>query len=73
MNNYIDKNLFLNISNKDLMVKKKDKKRDYHKIRQAKTNVKGISIACRPVEIDERREVGHWEMDTKVGHFVLQS
>ena len=65
--NYLDKNLFLNISNKDLMVKKKDKKRDYHKIRQAITNVKGTSIACRPVEIDDRREVGHWEMDTVVG------
>jgi IS30 family transposase len=65
--NYLDKNLFLKISNKDLMVKKSGKKRDYHKIRQAITNVKGTSIADRPVEIDNRNEVGHWEMDTVVG------
>lgn len=65
--NYLDKDLFLKISNKDLMVKKGGKKRDYHKIRQAITNIKGTSIADRPVEIDNRNEVGHWEMDTVVG------
>ena len=65
--NYLDKDLFLKISNKDLMVKKNTKKHDYHKIRQAITNVKGTSIADRPAEIDNRDEVGHWEMDTVVG------
>jgi IS30 family transposase len=65
--NYLDKNLFLKISNKDLMVKKSGIKRDYHKIRQAITNTKGTSIADRPMEIDSRNEVGHWEMDTVVG------
>lgn len=65
--NYIDSNLFLNISNKDLLVKKDGKKRDYHKIRQAITNVKGTSISDRPIEIDNREEFGHWEMDTVVG------
>ena len=64
---YIDNGLFLVISNKDLLVKKSDKKRDYHKIRQAITNTKGTSIADRPTEIDERTELGHWEMDTVVG------
>ena len=68
MYNYLDKDLFLNISNKDLMVKKNTKKHDYHKIkRQALTNVKGTSIADRPTKIDNRDEVGHWEMDTVVG------
>jgi IS30 family transposase len=65
--NYLDDNLFLGISNKDLLVKKDGKKRDYHKIRQAITNTKGTSIADRPAEIDNRDEIGHWEMDTVVG------
>jgi len=64
---YIDVGLFLGISNKDLPVKKDAKKRDYHKIRQAITNAKGTSISERPVEIDDRDKVGHWEMDTVVG------
>ena len=65
--NYIDAGLFMNISNKDLLVKKDGKKRDYHKIRTAITNKKGTSIADRPSEIDSREEFGHWEMDTVVG------
>ena len=65
--NYLDKNLFLNISDKDLLVKKNGKKRKYNKVRQAITNVKGTSIAERPPEIDNRKKYGHWEMDTVVG------
>jgi IS30 family transposase len=65
--NYIAAGLFMNISNKDLLIKKNGKKRDYHKIRTAITNKKGTSIADRPAEIDERKEIGHWEMDTVVG------
>lgn len=65
--NYLDNNLFLHISNKDLPVKKGSKKRNYQKIRQAYTNTKGTSISDRPKEIDARDEIGHWEMDTVVG------
>lgn len=65
--NYLDNNLFLHISNKDLPVKKDSKKRNYQKIRQAYTNTKGTSISERPKEIDARDEIGHWEMDTVVG------
>ena len=65
--NYLDKDLFLNISNKDLMVKKNGAKRSYKKIRQAITNIKGTSISERPTTIENRDEVGHWEMDTVVG------
>ena len=64
---YIDNGLFLGITNKDLPVKRDGKRRDYHKIRQALTNVKGTSIADRPKGIDKREEIGHWEMDTVVG------
>ena len=65
--NYLDKDLFLNISNKDLIVKKSGKKRGYNKVRQALNNVRGTSISERPESIDKRDEVGHWEMDTVVG------
>jgi IS30 family transposase len=65
--NYLDNNLFLHISNKDLPVKKDGKKRDYQKIRQSYNNTKGTSISERPKEIDERNEIGHWEMDTVIG------
>lgn len=65
--NYIDMNLFLNITNKDLPVKKTKKKRNYRKIRTSITNKKGTSIVERPIEVDLREEYGHWEMDTVVG------
>lgn len=65
--NYIDNDLFLNISNKDLPVKKNSKKRNYKKIRTAITNPKGTSISERPEYIEERKEYGHWELDTVVG------
>ena len=65
--NYLDNNLFLHISNKDLPVKKDGKKRNYRKIRQAYNNTKGTSISERPEVVDAREEIGHWEMDTVVG------
>lgn len=65
--NYLDCNLFLNISNKDLPVKKNAKKRNYKKIRQAYNNTKGTSISERPTAVAKRNEIGHWEMDTVVG------
>ena len=65
--NYIDMDLFLNISNKDLWVKKNKKKRKMKKVRHAYTNIDGRKIDERPKEIDKRDEYGHWEMDTVVG------
>lgn len=65
--NYIDANLFPNLTNKHLPVKKNGKKRKYDKIRQATNNTKGTSISKRPKSIENREEYGHWEMDTVVG------
>jgi transposase, IS30 family len=65
--NYLDNDLFLNITNKDLPVKKAGKKQDHKKVRKAINNTKGTSIAERPEEINDRKETGHWEMDTVVG------
>lgn len=63
---YIDKGIFLTITNKSLPVKR-DKKRDYKKVKRQKRPVKGESIERRPEEILLRNTVGHWEMDTVVG------
>jgi len=65
--NYLDKDLFLKISNKDLPVKRNGKKRSYHHVRPAYNNAKGTSISERPPKIEKREEYGHWEMDTVVG------
>lgn len=66
--NMIGRGFFLNITNKDLPVKKDGKKRDYHKIRKVALNNKtGRSISERSEIIDKREEAGHWEMDLVVG------
>lgn len=65
--NYIDKGIFLKITNKDLPVKKNKKKRKYKKVRLAYNNLKGTSIEERPHHIDNREEYGHWEMDCVIG------
>lgn len=61
--NYIDAGLFTGISNRDLPMKKRGKKRSYRPRRTALNNVKGRSIEERPKEVNERKEAGHWEMD----------
>ncbi len=57
--NYIEKGLFLNIPKKKKSTKEKRK--------VALNNLKGRSIEERPNFIQERKEYGHWEMDTVVG------
>lgn len=63
---YIDKGIFLNLTNKNLPVKGKKKKRRYNKIRQKRRSA-GESIENRPAEILMREEFGHWEMDCVEG------
>jgi len=66
--NYIDRgDVFLNLTNKDLPVKKERKKRDYKKIKIPHKNLRGTSIEERPPEVDNREVYGHWEMDCVVG------
>jgi IS30 family transposase len=66
--NYIENGVFLDVTNKDLWVKKDGKKRDYKKIRTvALNNTKGKSITERPAAANERSEKGHWEIDLVVG------
>lgn len=66
--NYIDMGLFLNLTNKDLPIKSKPKKRNYNKIRKVSlNNKKGKSISERPEDINNRSEKGHWEIDLVLG------
>ena len=61
---YIDMGFIPGVSNMDLPHKrnKKDKKKK-DKPRAARS-AKGKSIEERPREVNDREEVGHWEMDT---------
>ena len=64
--NLRDKGIFLTITNKELPVKGRRKKKNKKVRRQARANA-GTSIEKRPEDIDTREEFGHWEMDTVVG------
>ena len=64
---YIDKGLFLNLTNDALPVKK-DHKRRYKKVQKQRSRApKGDSIEKRPEEVESRETFGHWEMDTVLG------
>ena len=63
---YIDIGLFLNITNKDLPIKRNRRMRKNKQVRPSRPP-KGRSIEERPKEIDKREEFGHWEMDCVVG------
>ena len=63
---YIDKGIFRNISNKNLL--RKSKKRKHKKVKRSKRlpNIEH-SIEKRPKEILERISFGHWELDSVIG------
>lgn len=63
---YIEKGVFLHLSNKDLWEKSKRKKRGYLPVRRIAHPLLP-SITQRPEHIGSRLEYGHWEMDLIVG------
>lgn len=63
---YIDKGIFLKLTNKDLPVKGKRKKHN-KKVKVQKRASSGESIENRPDEVKDREIFGHWEMDTVKG------
>lgn len=64
--NYIHNGIFLNVSDKDMIVKRKKKKNE-KKSKVCTHNIKGRSIEKRPSEVMDRSDIGHWEMDTVIG------
>lgn len=63
---YIDKRVFLHLTNKDLWIKSRKKIRGYRPIRRI-AHPKLPNISIRPEYINSREEYGHWEMDLIVG------
>ena len=63
---YIDMGFFLTLTNKDLPVKGKRRKK-YKKVKKAARAPKGKSIERRPAEVETRETFGDWEMDSIVG------
>lgn len=63
---YIDKGVFLRLTNKDLWEKSKRKKRAYQPVRRIAHPLLP-SITNRPPAIGARKEYGHWEMDLIIG------
>ena len=66
--NYINKGIFLRLTNKHLPVKS-TRKKAYKRVRSIKRAraPSGESIERRPEVINSRSEFGHWEMDTVKG------
>lgn len=62
---YIDKGVFLHLTNKHLWEKSKRRKHGYHPIRRI-AHPMLPSITDRPQHITERQDYGHWEMDLVV-------
>lgn len=62
---YIDKGIFLHLTNKHLVVKG-TRRNHYHKVHAARPP-KGDSIEKRPESINSRAVFGHWEMDCVEG------
>lgn len=63
---YIDKGYIPNITNKNLLIKSRQKKRKYRKTKAAHAP-RGMSIEKRPETINNRSTFGNWEMDLVVG------
>ena len=64
--NYVDKGIFLKITNKDLPEKGRRKNGNNKPKRLRISNPNGKSIEERPAIAEDRKEYGHWEMDCVV-------
>lgn len=64
--NWIDKGVFLNVTNKNLLRKGK-RKTKRRKVKTAKRFPKENTIEKRPKEVSQRNTFGHWELDSVIG------
>ena len=64
--NYIDRRVFLRLSNEHLP-RRKDSRRPYCKVHARTKKPLCQGIEARPADIQRRIEIGHWEMDTVIG------
>ena len=62
---YIEKGVFLNLTNKNLPVKHHRKK--HNKTNNTSRPPRGTSIEKRPEDVSDRNTFGHWEMDCVIG------
>lgn len=65
--NYINSNLFINLTSKNLPRQGKNKRKTDVKSVARSKNKLCLSIEDRPKNINKRSDFGHWEMDTVVG------
>lgn len=66
--NYIEKGIFLNLTNNDLWEKSKRITKKQNNIKRIhKRNLQNRSIDERPADVMERLTFGHWELDTVLG------
>ena len=63
---YIDKRIFLHLTNKDLWEKGKPKKQGHQPVRRI-AHPALPNITERPEHVNRREEYGHWEIDLVVG------
>lgn len=63
---YIDKGVFMRLTNRELPFGGARRKTKTKHVRRIKSAPKGDSIEKRPDIINDRAEFGHWEMDTVV-------
>jgi len=61
--NYINQELLLNVTKKDLPRKGKSSRRKYTRVTKRIKDVNAKRIDDRPQEANDRSELGHWEMD----------
>lgn len=65
--NYVRAGLFLNLTMQDMPLPRKKNDKDKKRQKVQKRASRGTSIDERPEYINNRSEVGHWEMDSVVG------
>lgn len=63
---YIDKGVFLHVTNNNLLYKG-SRRKCYRKVQTVKKPPRGESIEHRPKEVAQRTTFGHWEMDSVIG------